>query len=375
MRRVTKSEFRKVTVKIVKKLLDTVRPLFEDGGKLSLLHPIFEATDTALLSPQIGTTKPPFARDPMDLKRFMISVVLAFVPAYMCAFYFFGLRVLAVLIVGFIAGAAVEIIFAIIRKEDIHEGFFVTGFIFPLILPPATPYWMVALGMIFGVLIGKEIFGGTGRNLFNPALIGRCFLGIAYPAAMAGSYIVPGTGKLGNLLSYVSASATDAITSATPLVLAKSGDLGSWMDLFIGRVAGSAGETSALAILIGGVVLMFTGIANWRTIVATLASFTIFSVLFHSVLPEAAAPASFHLVSGGILFGAFFMATDPVTSPLTQSGKWVYGFIIGLVTILIRCFSGYVEGVTFAILLGNIFAPLIDEVILRARVRRYAREG
>lgn len=362
-------------MKIVKKMLDMTRPMFEKGGKLHLLHPIFEATESALFAPQIKTTNPPFARDPIDLKRFMFSVVIALMPSYLAAFYLFGLRVIAMLIVAFAAGAVVEVLFAMVRKDEIHEGFFVTGFIFPLILPPATPLWMVALGMVFGVLMGKEIFGGTGRNLFNPALIGRCFLGLAYPAKMAGAYIIPGSGKLGNMLTWVPADATDAVTSATPLVAAKAGDIGSLKDMFIGNIAGSAGETSAIAIIIGGLFIMAMGIANWRTIVATLASFSLFSFILHAAVPGAAAPVSFHLVSGGILFGAFFMATDPVTSPLTNSGKWFYGFIIGTVTILIRCFSGYVEGVTFAILLGNIFAPLIDEVFLRARIRRYAREG
>ncbi len=362
-------------MKIVKKMLDIARPMFEKGGKLHILHPVFEAADSALFAPQIKTTNPPFARDPMDLKRFMFSVVIALIPAYLCSFYFFGPRIIAMLVVCFAAGAAVEVVFAIVRKDGIHEGFFVTGFIFPLILPPLTPLWMVALGTIFGVLMGKEIFGGTGRNLFNPALIGRCFLALAYPAKLSGAYIIPGTGKFGNMLTWVAADATDAITSATPLVAAKAGDLGSLKALIIGNVTGSAGETSAIAIVIGGVFLMMTGIASWRTIVATLASFSLFSFLLNAAVPEAAAPLTFHLAAGGILFGAFFMATDPVTSPLTNAGKWTYGFIIGAVTILIRCFSGYVEGVTFAILLGNIFAPLIDDVILRARIRRYAREG
>ncbi len=362
-------------MKIVGQILEKVRPLFEEGGKLAPLRPVFLAFDHLFFAATDTTENAPYGRDPLDVKRYMSMVILALLPCFMASLYFFGWRVLLMVMVSYIAGGMVEVTFAVVRKEEINEGFLVTGFIFPLILPPGLPLWMVAVGIVFGVLVGKEVFGGTGRNLFNPALVGRCFLALGYPAAMSGGWMAPGRGALGNLLSGISVPQTDALTSATPLVLAKSGELAAPLDLFIGRVLGSAGETSALAIVLGGVFLVAVGVANWRTVVGVLGSFTVLCGLLRIVAPAQVGPVWFHLLSGGILFGAFFMATDPVTGPVTQAGKWAYGILIGTLTILIRSFSGYVEGVMFAILLGNICAPLIDEVIIRFRMRRYARVG
>jgi Na(+)-translocating NADH:ubiquinone oxidoreductase B subunit len=295
-------------------------------------------------------------------------------PAFLASLYFFGWRVLIMLMVSFIAGGTVEILFAVVRKEEIYEGFLVTGFIFPLILPPSVPLWMVAVGIVFGVLVGKEVFGGTGRNLFNAALVGRCFLALGYPAVMTAGWMEPGTGTFGRQFSKFSIGTVDAATTATPLVMAKSGEYVSGASLFLGNVMGSVGETSALAILLGGLLLLLTRVANWRTVFGTLGSFAGLGMILHHHLPDMVNPVLFNMLSGGLLFGAFFMATDPVTGPVTRSGKWAYGILIGTVTLLIRSFSGYVEGVTFAILLGNISAPLIDEVVIRCRIRRYALE-
>ncbi|MHC4559099.1 MAG: RnfABCDGE type electron transport complex subunit D [Planctomycetota bacterium] len=361
-------------MKIVANLLEKMRPLFSKGGKFERLHCVFDAADNALFSTPLRTENAPFGRDAIEIKRYMFTVIIALMPAFLASLYFFGWRVLIMLMVSFIAGGTVEILFAVVRKEEIYEGFLVTGFIFPLILPPSVPLWMVAVGIVFGVLVGKEVFGGTGRNLFNAALVGRCFLALGYPAVMTAGWMEPGTGTFGRLFSKFSIGTVDAATTATPLVMAKSGEYVSGASLFLGNVMGSVGETSALAILLGGLLLLLTRVANWRTVFGTLGSFAGLGMILHHHLPDMVNPVLFNMLSGGLLFGAFFMATDPVTGPVTRSGKWAYGILIGTVTLLIRSFSGYVEGVTFAILLGNISAPLIDEVVIRCRIRRYALE-
>ncbi len=361
-------------MKILFNMFEKMRPLFEKDGKLSRLGPIFQAADNFFFAAPEKTKTVPFGRDPLDVKRYMSLVIIAILPSFIAAVYFFGWRILLTLLVSYAAGGIVEVLFAVIRKEEINEGFLVTGFIFPLILPPGLPLWLVAVGVIFGVLVGKEVFGGTGRNIFNPALVGRIFLALGYPSAMTGAWIDPAMGKWGQLLSPIHLTMPEAVTSATPLVLAKGGTLLPPLDLFLGRVTGSAGETSVLAILLGGIFLIIVGVASWRTIVAILLSFAGLNALLHGIMPAAVSPVWFNLSAGGILFGAFFMATDPVSSPITQSGKWAYGILIGAITILIRSFSGFVEGAMFAILLGNICAPLIDEVVIRTRMRRYADE-
>jgi Na(+)-translocating NADH:ubiquinone oxidoreductase B subunit len=234
---------------------------------------------------------------------------------------------------------------------------------------------MVAVRVVSGVVLGKELFGGTGRNLFNPALVGRCVLALGYPAAATANWIRPGSGLAGRLGQYVDSSTVDAISKATPLVEAKQGEFAAFSDLFLGHIPGSAGETSALAILLGGGFLLLTRVANWRTVAGTLGSFVLLGLLLRGLAPDHFAPIGWHIFAGGLLFGAFFMATDPVSSPITNGGKWVYGILIGVLTLLIRNLTGYVEGVMFAILLGNIAAPLIDEVAFRLRFRRLADEG
>lgn len=356
-------------------LLERVRPVFDEGGRLRALSPVYEAMENFFFAPATATRAAPHVRDPLDLKRFMSMVIVALVPCIAAGFYFFGLRFAVLIAVSYAAGGAVEVLFAMVRKEQINEGFLVTGMLFPLILPPAVPLWMVALGVAFGVFMGKEVFGGTGRNLFNPALVGRCFLALAYPKAMSGSWLQPATDLAGRLFQYVDASNVDALTTATPLALAKQGEFVSAAHLVLGSVSGSIGETSALAILAGGIFLLLTRVASWRIVAGILASFTLLATLLHHAQPGRFGPAHWHLMAGGLLFGAFFMATDPVTSPTTRTGKWLYGLLIGAVTVLIRNFTGYVEGVTFAILLGNIVGPIFDEAAYALHMRRRSLEG
>jgi RnfABCDGE-type electron transport complex D subunit len=361
-------------VKLLEKLFDLTRPLFEGRGPLRALRPLSQAAEAFFLGSAEKAEAAPFARDPLDSKRFMMMVIIALCPALCASVYFFGLRVLAMMAVSYMAGGVVEVAFALLRKKDIHEGFFVTGFLFPLVLPPTTPLWMVAVGVIFGVLVGKEVFGGTGRNLFNPVLVGRTFLAVAYPKALTTGYVIPGDGWFGRLDQYVSLANVDVLTGATPLAMARQGEYASLWDMFVGSIAGSAGETSALALLLGGVFLCLTRVANYRNVAGILGSVFVLSAALHLADPARFGPPWWHLMAGGLFIGAFFMATDPVTSPLTNGGKWVYGILIGALVVVIRHFSGYVEGVMFAILLGNLASPLIDEAFIQLRIRRLQLE-
>jgi Na(+)-translocating NADH:ubiquinone oxidoreductase B subunit len=365
-------------VKLLLNIFKKVRPIFEDDGKLGAAKPLYEAIENFCFAPSTTTLTAPFARDPLDVKRYMSMVIIAMAPCLLAALYFFGWRMAAMIIVSYAAGGVVEVAFAMIRKEPIAEGFLVTGMIFPLILPPTLPLWMVAVGVMFGVFAGKELFGGTGRNVFNPAIVGRCFLALAYPLEMSSSWIQAGHGVSGRVLEYISsanAAAHDAVSAATPLVLAKSGIFEDTSHMVLGAVSGSLGETSGLMIICGGLFLLFTRVANWRTVVGILfSSFVLASILQYND-PEKFAPAIWHIFAGGLLFGAFFMATDPVSSPITNTGKWIYGILIGIITILIRNFTGYVEGMMFAILLGNIFAPILDEIVFKFSIGRLKSEG
>ncbi|MDH4202824.1 MAG: RnfABCDGE type electron transport complex subunit D [Phycisphaerae bacterium] len=361
-------------MRVLLKIFEKISPIFEEGGKLAAIKPLYEAIENFCFAPSAKARCAPFSRDPLDIKRYMTMVIIGLLPCVVASLYFFGLRVIPMIIVSYMTGGTVEVVFSIIRKEPIAEGFLVTGLIFPLILPPATPLWMVALGCAFGVFVGKEVFGGTGRNLFNPAIVGRCFLVLAYPAVMSSSWVKPGHGITGRLLEYVSSANIEAITSATPLVEAKHG-LEDMSHMFMGLdISGCLGETSALMILCGGIFLLLTKVANWRTVVSILGSAVIFEAILHRVNPEQFAPGMWHLFAGGLMFGAFFMATDPVSSPSTNEGKWMYGILIGVIVILIRNFSGYVEGMMFAILLGNIAAPIIDEMVFSVRLRLLKNE-
>ncbi len=285
----------------------------------------------------------------------MGCVIIGLLPTTAASIYFYGLRAILVILVSYAVGGVVEVIFALVRRKGIEEGFLVTGLIFPLVLPPTVPLWVVAVGIAFGVFFGKEVFGGTGRNIFNPALVGRLFVTIAFPSIMSSSWQAP---------------FTDAITSATPLSLYKSaGTITPIVDLLLGQTAGSMGELFRLGIILGGVFLILTKVSNWRIPVFYLGSVLFFSFFGSLVLPASIAPPIFQLLSGALLFGALFMATDPVTSPFTRAGKVVFGVLCGVLTVLIRSFSGYTEGVMFSIICMNALTPLIDHIAVELKYR------
>ncbi len=344
----------------------------EKPKKEGLLSPLFNAGDAFVRNPLTQTKLAPHARDPLDVKRYMSMVIIALLPATFASFYFFGWRMLPVIAVSYMAGGAVEVLFAVIRREEINEGFLVTGLLFPLILPPGLPLWMVALGVVFGVLVGKEIFGGTGRNLFNPALVGRCFLLLSYGGEMGGAWIQPGSGFFGRLFQYEEV-AVDAVSQATPLfkAAAETPEITPITQLLFGNTLGCGGETSALALIFGGVLLMLFGVASWRTIVSILVSFGVMTAV---LVDGDANLIVFHYLAGGLLLGTFFMATDPVSGPITNGGKFVYGALIGIATALIRLKTPLFEGMMFAILAGNMFAPIIDEVFVALHVRGLRNE-
>ncbi len=362
-------------------LLEKVKPDFQPGGKFERLKPLFDANEHFFFSPADRTEAAPHVRDPLDLKRFMTMVIIAVLPCVVIGIHHFGLRVLAMIVVSYVVGGTIEVAFSIVRKEPINEGFLVTGLLFPLVLPPGLPLWAVGVGVAFGVVVGKEVFGGTGYNLFNPALVGRCFLTLGYPSLMATSYMSPGTGWLGRTLTWADATTADAVTGATPLGLAKKAissteaiDLPALQDMLLGNSAGCVGETSGLAIILGGTFLLLTGVGSWRTVVGILGSFLALGWVLHAQLPAQFGPIGWQFFAGGLLFGAFFMATDPVTSPSTKGAKLACGALVGATIVLIRHLTGYVEGVMFAILLGNIVAPIMDEVAIRYRLRKLSNE-
>jgi len=318
--------------------------------------PALDAFDEVLFGTAKTTKGGPHVTDHLDVKRYMTFVIMALVPSTVAAIHFFGVRVLFMIAVSYAVGGAVEVAFGVIRKKDIHEGFLVTGLIFPLVLPPTTPLWIVGVGVAFGTIFGKEVFGGTGRNIFNPALVGRLFITIGFPAIMTTAWLMP---------------FSDAITSATPLTTYKSmGTLAATMDLLMGKCAGSIGETFRLGIIVGGLFLMFVKVSNWRVPIFYLGTVFVLSFIGNNVIGARVAPPEFQLLAGGLLFGAMFMATDPVTSPHTKAGKCIFGILCGLLTVLIRSFSGYVEGVMFSIVIMNAFAPLIDHIVVTSKYKK-----
>ncbi len=364
-------------MKILLKLFEKCRPMFEEGGQLHFALPLFDAIEHFFFAAAARTQVAPHIRDPLDIKRYMMMVIWGLLPAVLMSWYFYGLRVLAVIIVSYAVGGLIEVAVACIRKEEINEGFLVTGLLFPMVLPPALPLWMVAVGVAFGVLVGKEIFGGTGRNLFNPALLGRCFLMLAYPTAMTSNYVIPKTEFPGRLFTWVGDFFNlDATTSATPLAALKGeGALASLKDLFLGVHASSLGESCTLALLLGGLFLLFTRVSSWRTVVSVLGSYFVMSLVMHMINGDKYPSPLWQLSAGGIMLGALFMATDPVSSPMTRSGRYMYGILIGVVAVLIRNLGGYPEGVMFSILMGNIAAPVFDEIAIKLRLRKLAHEG
>ena len=371
-------------MKSLRKFLDKIKPQFEKGGKFEKLQSTFEAFETFLFVPDKVTAKGSHIRDAIDMKRTMSVVVAAVIPALLFGmwnvgfqhfrslaetvtfwdqFWYGFLKVLPLVIVAYVVGLGIEFIFAQIRGHEVNEGYLVTGMLIPLIVPPDIPLWMLALSVVFAVIIGKEVFGGTGMNILNVALTSRAFLFFAYPQDMSGDKV------------WISEKA-DAYSGATPLgdaLVDNIEALPSFTDMFYGFIPGSVGETSTLAILIGAVILLFTGIASWRIMFSVFAGGYIMGLLFNlwGLNAYMGIPAHYHLVMGGFAFGAVFMATDPVTASQTNKGKYIYGFLIGIIAILIRVFNpAYPEGMMLAILFMNVFAPLIDHYVVQANIKK-----
>jgi Na+-transporting NADH:ubiquinone oxidoreductase subunit B len=409
-------------MQILRTALDKAAPLFEKGGKFHQFHAFYEAPDTLLFTPGETTKGSTHVRDGMDLKRMMVTVVAALTPCVLMALYNTGyqanlavdmagplairddfntmlftllgftpgtasdhlanivygaLYFLPVWITTFVVGGHIEMANAVIRKHEVNEGFLVTGFLFPLILPPTIPLWQVALGVAFGVIVGKEIFGGTGMNVLNPALTGRAFLFFAYPGQISGDAVWIAANNV------AAGDTTDGFSGATWLgkAAAESGALmdASWMDAFIGFIPGSMGETSALACLMGAGILVATRVGSWRTmvgvVIGTVAMALVLNAAGSDTNPMFEVPFWWHMVLGGWAFGAIFMATDPVSSAFTDTGRLLYGIGIGVVVILIRVVNpAYPEGMMLAILFMNLFAPLFDHFVVQANInRRLAR--
>jgi Na+-transporting NADH:ubiquinone oxidoreductase subunit B len=396
----------------LRRLLDRIEPHFQQGGRFQSLFPLYEALDTFLYAPSSVTRTSAHVRDGIDLKRVMITVWLAVFPAMFYGMYNIGFQAntamqamgiaaktdwhgwliglaagydpnslwdcfwhgacyfLPIYIVTFAVGIAWEILFASVRGHEVNEGFFVTSILFALTLPPGIPLWQVALGISFGVVIGKEVFGGTGKNFLNPALVGRAFLFFAYPAQISGDLVW---------------TAVDGFSGATALSVVKSGGLPaieqqmSWMQAFLGQMQGSIGEVSTLAILLGALLLLWTGVASWRIMLGVVIGTAAMGLLFNAVgsdsNPMFALPFWWHFVLGGWAFGTVFMATDPVSAAMTETGKLAFGILIGVMVMLIRVVNpAYPEGMMLSILFANIFAPLIDNFVIRANInRRLAR--
>lgn len=400
-------------MKPLRNILDRLHPHFDKGGKLERLYPFYEAIDTFLYTPADVTREVTHVRDGIDLKRMMITVVIALIPTIFMAMYNTGLQAnlaiesmniesvegwraqvmnalgvgfdpqsmlsnvlygalffLPVYIVTMTVGGIWEAIFAVVRKHEINEGFLVTGMLFPLILPATIPLWQVALGISFGVVLGKEVFGGTGRNFLNPALTARAFLYFAYPSEITGTTIW---------------TPVDGFSAATPLGIL--GDPASnptagmsqldvtFWDSFLGTIQGSMGETSVLACLLGAAILIATGVGSWRIMLACVLGCVGLSAIFYGIGSETntmfSVPPWWHLTLGGFAFGTVFMATDPVSASMTNTGKWFYGILIGAMTVLIRIINpAYPEGIMLAILFGNVCAPLIDFFVVQANIKR-----
>jgi len=400
-------------VKILRNYLDKLEPHFEKGGKWEKWFALYEAADTIFYSPGSVTKNGSHIRDGIDLKRVMITVWLAAFPAMFYGMYNLGFHANTIMaasgatavdgwhgvlismfaghdpasiwdcilhgavyfvpiyLVTFIVGGFWEVLFAMVRGHEVNEGFFVTSILFALICPPDMPLWQVALGISFGIVIGKEVFGGTGKNFLNPALTGRAFLFFAYPAEMSGDAVW---------------TAVDGYTGATALSVAATQGIEvlqqqmTWMDGFIGKMQGSIGETSTLAIFIGGALLLINKIASWRIVAGVMIGMIALSTLFNYIgsdtNPMFNVPWHWHLVMGGFAFGMIFMATDPVSASMTDTGKLWFGGLIGVMVVLIRVVNpAFPEGMMLAILFANLFAPLIDHFVVEANIKRRAARG
>ena len=368
----------------LRKLVDKIKPTFEKGGKLGFLHSTFDAFETFLFVPNTVTKKGAHVRDCVDLKRVMIMVVLALVPAMLFGIWNVGyqhseafglnwgfwqivghglIKVLPLYLVAYIVGLAIEFVSAQIKGHEVNEGYLVSGMLIPLIVPVDVPLWMLAIAVAFAVIIGKEVFGGTGMNIWNPALLTRAFLFFSYPASMSGDKV------------WVSGmSAVDGMTGATPLADASAAGLEkagySICDLIVGTTPGSVGETSVIAILLGAALLLWTGVASWKIMVSSVLGGLAIGYIGYAA-GSTDLPGYYQLLMGGFLFGTVFMATDPVTSAQTETGKWIYGFLIGALAVVVRLWNpGYPEGMMLAILLMNTFAPLIDHYVIECSIKR-----
>ncbi|MDR3350652.1 MAG: NADH:ubiquinone reductase (Na(+)-transporting) subunit B [Prevotellaceae bacterium] len=381
-------------MKFLRNIIDKVKPAFERGGKFGFLHSTFEAFESFIFVPNTTSKSGAHIHDSNDLKRTMTTVIIALLPALLFGMWNIGyqrhlafgeamtggemftfgfLKVLPIIVVSYVVGLGIEFASAQLRKHEVNEGFLVTGMLIPMIVPVDCPLWMVGLATAFAVIIGKEVFGGTGMNIFNPALLARAFLFFSYPSHMSGGTVW--------IAGMKDAPAMDAVTGATPLAHATAGEidkLPSAYDMFFGFIPGSVGETSTLAILIGALILIYTGVASWKIMLSCVggALVTGFALNIIGGNPYMNISPFYHLLMGGFAFGTVFMATDPVTGAQTATGKWIYGFLIGTLTVLIRVFNqGYPEGMMLAILLMNAFAPLIDHYVIAAHIRRRTKRG
>ncbi len=373
-------------MKLLRNLVDKVKPVFSEGGRFGFLSSTFDAFETFLFVPDTTTTKGAHIRDCNDMKRTMIVVVVALLPALLFGFYnagyqhffsqglrpefwpslWFGfLKVLPIIVVSYVTGLAIEFAFAQLRGHEVNEGFLVTGLLIPMIMPVDIPLWMVAVGTAFAVVFGKEVFGGTGMNVFNPALMARAFIFFAYTPSISGETV-----WISGLTS--GEGVVDGFSGATALEQLGSTGTMSYtpLDAFLGFMPGCVGETSTLAILIGAAVLLFTGVASWRTMLSVVVGGLAMGYLFQwTGLTDY--PAWWHLIVGGFAFGAVFMATDPVTSSQTNTGKYIVGLMTGALAVMIRVVNpAYPEGMMLAILFMNALAPLVDYYVVEANVAR-----
>jgi Na+-transporting NADH:ubiquinone oxidoreductase subunit B len=409
----------------IKNFFDKNRPKFAKGGKLHALNSFYEGMESFLYVSDATTKKGSHIRDYVDLKRTMSFVIIALVPALLFGMYNIGyqhfnalgtlastsfiqvflygfLKVLPMIVVSYVVGLGIEFAFAQIKGHEINEGYLVTGLLIPMILPINTPLWMMAVAIAFSVILAKEAFGGTGMNIWNPALVARAFLFFAYPSYMSGDSVWVSLGKqadkvidgfsgatpLGNIAQTVSLNAnlktamasgdTELVTHVQHQIDAVFAKMPSLSDAFFGFIPGSIGETSALAILLGAIFLIITGVASWRVMASTTIGAMAAGILFNvfAVNPYMAVPFWHHLLYGGFAFGAVFMATDPVTSAQTRQGKWIYGILIGVLAMIIRVLNpAYPEGMMLAILFGNTFAPLIDHYVVQGNIRKRVKRA
>lgn len=394
---------------MLRKIIDFHYKMLEKYPALQFFKPLLDAGDAFFYGMPDVTTAKPHIREGMDVKRFMITVLFAVMPAAFASIYFYGWRAIIVILTAYTVGGLSEVFFCMCRKEPVTEGFLITGMIYPLILPPTIPLWIMSLGIIVGVILGKEVFGGTGKNPFNAALVARCFIYISFPLFMTGGAFVepinngltlengiPVHASWGGLIEHRGILSHnqvngkfEAVCEATPLSKVRQlqqsitpdtqENYNQYMqyvkstlpNLFWGNRAGCLGETCTFFILLGALFMIFTKVANWRTILSTILAGFIMAVILsggHNIT-DCLYLGLFHILAGGFLFGAVFMTTDPVTGPLTLTGRYFYGAFIGILAMIIRRFSGYPEGIMFAILLMNIFAALIDEIVVRIRFR------